>query len=201
MRRLPHHLVVFVKAPVLGRVKTRLARDIGWTAATGFYRQTTETVLRRLARDPRWTIHLAVTPDRDRFRKGLWLPRLARLPQKGGDLGRRMHRPMTTLPPGPVVIIGTDVPGIRAAHIAAAFRALGRCDAVFGPASDGGYWLVGLKRRPKVIDIFRDVRWSTEHALQDTIANVPVGWRMGLLPTLDDVDDGAAYRRVKKRSR
>ena len=200
-RRSPgNHLVVFVKTPVMGRVKTRLARDIGLVEATAFYRRNTASVLSRLGRDPRWRCWLAVTPDCEAG--ATWWPAgLERLAQGSGDLGVRMQRPLDDLPPGKVVIVGTDVPGIRAAHVAAAFRSLGRCDAVFGPARDGGYWLVGLRRRPRVLRPFAGVRWSSEHALKDTVDNLPLGVRIGLLETLDDVDDGAAYARVRRSKR
>jgi glycosyltransferase A (GT-A) superfamily protein (DUF2064 family) len=112
--------------------------------------------------------------------------------QGRGDLGERMQRIMRETPAGPVVIVGTDVPGIRPAHIAEAFRLLGQHDAVFGPASDGGYWLVGLRRRPRLIRPFGGVRWSTLHALADTLANLS-GRSIGQLPTLSDVDDGRDF--------
>jgi glycosyltransferase A (GT-A) superfamily protein (DUF2064 family) len=87
------------------------------------------------------------------------------------------------------VLIGSDIPGITAADIAAAFRALGRADAVFGPAEDGGYWLVGFgpRRPPRP---FATVRWSTEHALADTLANCR-RHRVLLLRRLRDVDSAA----------
>jgi uncharacterized protein len=76
----------------------------------------------------------------------------------------------------------------------AAFRALGRADAVFGPAADGGYWLVGLSpRRPA--RPFAGVRWSSEHALTDTLGNFP-GRRFARLRTLQDVDTAADYRAI-----
>ena len=93
---------------------------------------------------------------------------------------------------GPIIIVGTDIPGIRAGHIADAFRLLRRHDAVFGPAGDGGYWLVGLRRCPNVLDIFRGVRWSGPHALGDTVANLD-GRSVGYAATLRDVDDGVDY--------
>ena len=98
-----------------------------------------------------------------------------------------MQRMMDHMAPGPVVIIGTDVPGLCTAHIREAFRLLGRHDAVFGPASDGGYWLVGLKRRPRVPRPFAGVRWSTPHALADTLINLR-GRSIALLAELSDVD-------------
>jgi len=183
-------LVVMAKAPVAGRAKSRLARQIGVAQATRFARQSAAALLGRVGNDPRWQTTIAVTPDR--AAAGRFWPRgISRLPQGGGDLGQRMQRLLDRLPPGPVVIVGTDVPGITPSHIAAAFRALGRRDAVFGPASDGGYWLVGLRRRPRVLRAFTDVRWSTVHALADTLANFS-GQKVALIATLSDVDDANA---------
>lgn len=112
--------------------------------------------------------------------------------QGGGDLGARMARAARTLPPGPVVIVGCDIPGLTAAHVAAAFRKLGANDAVFGPATDGGYWLVGLRRRPRFIDPFTHVRWSTCHALADTVSSL-TGRSVAMVATLADIDDGVAF--------
>jgi glycosyltransferase A (GT-A) superfamily protein (DUF2064 family) len=105
-----------------------------------------------------------------------------------------MQRIMHRAGPGPVVIIGTDVPGIRARHIQAAFHLLGQHDAVFGPATDGGYWLVGLRRRPRVLEPFANVRWSTPHALADTLANLG-GCSIAVLPRLADVDTAGDFAR------
>jgi rSAM/selenodomain-associated transferase 1 len=192
-----NHLVAFVRAPRLGRVKTRLAADIGAVAAWAFYRRTARAVLHRLGGHGRWRPWLAVTPL-DAAAPGVWPDTWRRIGQGTGDLGERMGRVMRALPPGPAVIIGTDVPDIRPDHVARAFRALGRHDAVFGPAADGGYWLVGLRRRPRVPEIFEGVRWSTEFALADTLANA-LTLDVALLDVLDDVDDGAALERWRRR--
>jgi glycosyltransferase A (GT-A) superfamily protein (DUF2064 family) len=109
-------------------------------------------------------------------------------------MGRVAHG----LPPGPAVIVGSDIPDITAADIAGAFRALGSNDAVFGPATDGGYWLVGLRRRPCFFDPFTKVRWSSEYALADTLANL-AGKNVAMLRTLSDIDDGASWRRYQQR--
>ncbi len=194
-----NHLVAFVKTPRLGRVKSRLAADVGAVAATAFYRRTLDAVLPPLARDARWRCWLAVTPDRDVHDAGSWPAGWRPIPQGDGDLGQRMARPLRRLAPGPVVIIGTDVPDIRPRHVARAFEALGANDAVFGPSSDGGYWLIGLGRRHRVRAPFKDVRWSTEHALADTLANFDDGTKIALLETLDDIDDGAALARWRGR--
>ncbi len=188
-----NHLIIFAKTPVLGRVKRRLARDIGDMAACRFYRNNLTELVRRLGQDGRWRSILAVSPDGN-LNKGYRWPRgVLRMPQGCGDLGHRMDRAIRAMPPGPVVLIGTDIPLIRPRHIAGAFRQLGAHDAVFGPSADGGYWLVGLRRRPRMPDIFTGVRWSTEHALADTRANLAARRRIALLEELDDVDDGPAY--------
>lgn len=187
-------LVVFVKEPQAGRVKTRLGRGIGTTRATAFYRHTTATVLARLGADPRWRTVLAVSPDAALASRA-WPASIERVGQGRGDLGQRLERVMDGLPPGPVVIVGTDIPEIRPSHIAAALKQLGCADAVFGPAADGGYWLVGLKRRPRVPRAFRSVRWSSEHALSDTRANLE-GRRVGMLGHLTDVDEVADFERA-----
>lgn len=192
---LPNHLVVFVREPRLGRVKTRLAADVGAVEAWAFYRRTTALLLRRFARDSRWRCWLAVTPDRALCRPRVWPASCSRLPQGTGDLGDRLARTVRSLPPGPVVIVGTDAPALRSGHVAQAFRALGRHDVVVGPATDGGYWLVGLRRRPHTPALFNDVRWSSAFALADTLANLAPSHSSVELEILEDVDDGAAFAR------
>jgi rSAM/selenodomain-associated transferase 1 len=190
------HLVVFLRAPRLGRVKSRLAAGIGPLAALRFYRLLGARLLRALSRDRRWTCHIAVTPDGADDRS--WPRRPHRLGQGRGDLGARMARVFRQLPPGPVVIIGSDIPALRPAHVVRAFRALGDKDAVFGPAGDGGYWLVGLRRRPRLPHrLFTDVRWSSAQAFADTLASLPRGFSVALLDQLEDIDDIEDYRRFR----
>jgi glycosyltransferase A (GT-A) superfamily protein (DUF2064 family) len=107
-----------------------------------------------------------------------------------------MKRVAECLTPGPVVIVGTDIPRLRAHHVARAFAALGNCDAVLGPAMDGGYWMIGLRRRPRFIAPFRAVRWSSEHALDDTLANLR-GHIVAVLDQLEDVDDAVSLARLR----
>ena len=186
---MERHLVAFVRAPRLGTVKTRLAASIGTGAAWSFYRRTASRVLRPLLTDRRWRSWLAVTPDAAATGRFPW-PSASRIIRQGpGDLGDRMARVMAVLPPGPVVIIGVDAPDLAPAHVEQAFRALGECDTVFGPSADGGYWLVGLRRRPRILEIFASVRWSTEHAFDDTIANLPAAATTAMLDELIDIDD------------
>lgn len=176
-----------VKEPHPGRVKTRLGRDIGMTAAAWWFRHQCARLVRRL-NDPRWQIVLAVSPDVAGLQSRVWPRHLPRLPQGRGNLGDRMARMLRHQPSGPVCVIGADIPGIEPFHIIRAFRALGPAEAVFGPAPDGGYWLIGLKhpqRAPR--RLFADVRWSSEHALADTVASLG-GLRTCYIDSLCDVD-------------
>ncbi len=185
------HLVIMAKAPRLGAVKTRLARDIGAAAALRFYRATLTDTIRRLGSDPRWRTWIAVTPD-TALRDPAWPRRANILLQRRGDLGNRMQRVFDRIPPGPAIIVGCDIPDLRAHHVAAAFRRLGSAKFVFGPATDGGYWLVGAKRSRRTPGLFRDIRWSTEHTLADTLRNVSAA-SVAFAATLSDVDNGESY--------
>ena len=198
--RPSRHLVVFARAPRLGTVKRRLARDLGPLEAWRFYRFTADRVLRRLAQDARWTTWLAVTPDRAVHRRGgLWPGPFALLPQGPGDLGQRMSRALERPAPGPVVIVGSDIPAIGPVQVAEAFRRLGEADWVLGPAHDGGYWLIGARRRPVLRLPFDGVAWGEASALADTLANLR-DQRVALLETLVDVDTGADLARWRASS-
>lgn len=180
-------LVVMLKTPRPGQVKTRLGRDIGMVSAAWWFRHQSLNVLRRL-RDPRWKIVLSLAPDTAVFRDRTWPNDLDRMPQGRGDLGTRMRLALRRAGPGPVCVIGADIPGITKTAVARAFAALGRRQAVFGPAKDGGYWLVGLRhpgRAPR--RLFQNVRWSTEHALSDSLrTTAPLS--VELVDELSDVD-------------
>ena len=188
-------LFVMAKLPVMGRVKTRLARQVGTVAATCFYRQTAHAVIGRLGGDPRWQTIIAVDPD-SAVSSSVWPSHVSRTGQGRGGLGERMQRLLEAPPPGPVVIVGTDIPGLSRTHVAKAFKLLASCDCVLGPAEDGGYWLVGLRRSPRVLRPFAGVRWSSPHALADTRANL-AGRGVALAERLADVDSGEDLARLK----
>ncbi|MAU62076.1 MAG: hypothetical protein CMI62_15260 [Parvibaculum sp.] len=193
---LDPQLVIMAKQPLIGRVKTRLARDIGHAEALRFFRSASESLIRRVGRDPRWQTVIAVSPDRAVHERGIWPDDLPRVGQGEGDLGHRMGSLFRDLPPGPVIIIGADIPAIGKKQVAAAFDALGRSDTVIGPAEDGGYWLIGMKRRPRVREIFEGVRWSSEHAMEDTLKNIRrQKMSVTTLERLRDVDTGADLAR------
>ena len=187
-------LVVMVKAPAAGRAKTRLGREIGMVRAAWWARHRLARIARTLP-DRRWRTVLAVTPDTACLSPAL--PPLARLAQGPGDLGERMARVLRAFP-GPVLIVGADIPGLGRAHVAAGFAALKAHDAAIGPAPDGGYWAIGLRHtRPLPAGLFAGVRGSTAHARADTLATL-AGRRVAVLPTLHDVDTAADLARVSR---
>lgn len=180
--------MLFAKAPRLGSVKRRLAADLGDRLAYRFHAELLFLRIRQLSAEKGFYRQLALTPDNARLR----LPgSLARLDQGMGDLGVRMQRIFQRFPHDRVVLVGGDIPGMTMADLRTAFHALGSADAVFGPAMDGGYWLIGLSaRRPA--RPFDGVRWSTQNALSDTLQNF-CGKRIRLLRTLRDIDTGADH--------
>ncbi|MAK80345.1 DUF2064 domain-containing protein [Phenylobacterium sp.] len=194
--RARRHLVIFARQPRLGVGKRRLAADVGDLAALRFGRYALDRLWRELSADARWTLWVATSPDRPTG----WVRRGRPTRQGPGDLGAKLRRVTQGLPAGPVVIIGADTPGVTRADIARAFAALGPKAAVLGPAADGGYWLIGLRRRPRERLPFDDIRWSSEDTLSDTIkalSDAPYA----LLQVREDVDDGASLRRALRPRR
>ena len=188
-------LVIFLKEPRPGRVKTRLGREIGMTTAAWWFRHQAARLIRRLGGDRRWQTVLAVSPDHEGLASRVWPAALPRWPQGPGDLGDRMGRAFSAMPPGPAIIIGADIPGVTARHIAEGFRLFGRHDAVLGPAPDGGYWMIGLRRGGRAVPagMFNGVRWSSAHAMADTVASL-APLNVGFGATLRDVDEAGDLR-------
>ncbi|MEL6766791.1 MAG: TIGR04282 family arsenosugar biosynthesis glycosyltransferase [Pseudomonadota bacterium] len=191
-------LIVFVKEPRPGRVKTRLARDVGHVAAAHWYRRQCAALLRRLEGDPRWRLVLAVSPDAAGMASRVWPAALPRVAQGRGTLGARMARVLAAAGPGPALLIGSDIPGIGRTEITAALAALRGHDAVLGPSPDGGFWLIGVaagRRLPGArlgasaagAGRLEPVRWSTAHAMADTVERM-APLRIGRAPVRDDVD-------------
>ena len=184
-----NQLYVMLKEPRPGRVKTRLGATIGLTSAAWWFRHQSARLLREVSRDPRWQVILAVSPDVAGMASRVWPFDLPRIAQGEGDLGARMGRILRNAPPGPRLIIGGDIPDITRARISGAFGVLRSSDVVFGPATDGGYWLIGASggSRPLPAAALDDVRWSSRHALADSVAGFkPL--RVGYADTLKDVD-------------
>jgi rSAM/selenodomain-associated transferase 1 len=189
MPETPQHLIIFVKAPRAGLVKTRLAQALGPVGACAAYQIMVATLLRRLDRLP--GVELRYSPDDSLAEIQTWLrPSWTARPQGPGDLGQRLQRAFVdafAAGARSVAIIGSDCPEISPQDIAAAGSALGECDAVLGPATDGGYWLIGLRKFHA--ELFRDIPWSTASVLRDTLHRAQqAGLCTHLLRTLSDLD-------------
>lgn len=192
---LPAHLIVFARLPQLGQVKTRLAADIGAPAALAVYRQLlahTRAVVAPL--QVHKTVWLAGA-ESDPAPPDEWTG-YEQLPQPGGGLGEKMQAAFAhdfARRAGAVVIIGTDCPGLTTAHLTDAFDALRTHDMVLGPATDGGYYLLGMKQLWP--SLFQGKAWSTATVFQATVADAEqLGLRLHLLPALSDIDTGADLR-------
>lgn len=182
-------LVIFVRAPELGQVKTRLAKAIGPAAALTAY----ETLVKRLLTNLRSleAVELRFTPDQAGAKCSHWLRRTWHLePQGLGDLGERLARCFLEnfqAGFGPVVIIGSDCPEVQPQDIQNAWNALVSRDAVVGSARDGGYWLIGLRQSQPAL--FQNMPWGTSAVLETTLARLEsANLTVHCLRTLRDVD-------------
>ncbi len=195
--RPPPRLCVFVRAPVPGHVKSRLAGQIGTQAAFEANCILTERILDALA-DISLCVELWVAGDTDNCLIRQWAGRfnLAVRSQPPGDLGWKMHRALEHCHAcgGAGMVIGSDLPAVDAAYIERATALLASHDAVLGPAEDGGYALIGL-HRPNAA-IFTGIDWSTDAVCTQTRAKLNgLGLSVGELPTTWDVDTLADWRR------
>ena len=183
--------LVFVRAPVAGRVKTRLAAALGAEGALRVYRRLAEHTLRE-ARALGGEVRVHFTPADAGPEVRAWLgdgPRY--LPQSAGDLGARMDAAFRAAfgdGADRVVIIGSDLPELSAALLRRAFAALESRAAVIGPARDGGYYLLGM--RAMIDGLFDGIPWSTDEVLARTLDRLRAdGVQPVLLDTLADVDE------------
>lgn len=185
-------VLIFLKYPEPGKVKTRLAAAVGPDRAAALYRDWIGVVLRALQpiRGRAMLVGYHDGGPADRFAE--WSPLVDDWwPQPAGDLGARLAAGFADAHArgGPVLAVGTDCPEIDAHLLDRAFDRLRDRDAVFGPAADGGYYLVGTARHlPR---FFEGVRWSSLHTLSDHLARCRErGWTSELLPELADIDTG-----------
>ena len=182
-------LIAFVRAPRPGQVKTRLAKTLGGEAAAEAYKAMMDHLFKNLK--SLRGVEFRFTPDLARNEFGRWLRPGWRLAAQGpGDLGARLARAFQeSFARGsrPVVVIGSDCPAVVPGDIASAWRLLVTNDIVLGPATDGGYWLVGL-RRPHS-GLFKYIPWSTSAVLETTLRRASqASLTVHLLRTLGDID-------------
>lgn len=187
-------IVVFAKAPVPGLAKTRLIPALGGAGAAALAgRMLAHAVLVAAEAAPD-TLEVCATPDATdpAFEQLAQAHRLVLATQGEGDLGQRMHRAFvrTLARHDRAVLTGTDAPALDAASLRQALAVLETQDAVFVPALDGGYALIGL-RQPRA-SLFEGIAWSTDAVMAQTRARLhAAGLRWAELPAVADVDEPA----------
>jgi hypothetical protein len=189
-------IAVFARAPVPGRCKTRLIPALGADGAAALQRQLIERTLATACAlaGARVTLWVAGDPAHPDIAAAATRHGVEVAAQAGADLGARMHHAFATAG-GPLVLVGTDCPGLTTADLAAAAAALAADDVVIQPASDGGYVLVGLARPAPAL--FEAIPWGEAEVLQRTLARIDaLGLRCALRPTRDDLDTEADLRRA-----
>lgn len=191
-------ILAFLKAPVEGLVKTRLAKDLGHAEALRIYRLLVEHQLSNIPDG--WSLEVHYHGCDDEGMMSAWLGQgYSYFKQAEGDLGDKLDHAFRTAferNGGPCIAIGGDCPYLDEAIFNEAMLAQASCDIVIGPANDGGYYLIGSKSyRPKLFD---NISWSTEETLNMTLSNIDkLGWHHILISALDDVDDLRSWQNAK----
>ncbi len=190
-------VLLFLKSPVPGYVKTRLARDVGDRAACAVFCALVERQVAALP--PGWPVEIHFAPADAESRIRSWIHGADRyLPQVEGDLGARLAAASANAfsrGTGPVFLIGADCPDLNPDDFYAALDSLASgCDAVFGPARDGGYYLLALKRHTP--ELFQGISWSGPQVLRQSLQRTAkAGLLTSLLEEKEDIDDIHALRR------
>lgn len=195
--RRRHVLALMARYPRLGGGKTRLARTLGGGAAFELYCAFLRDLDERLSAGP-WRLRWLYTPAHEPFASWLGTGRQTQ-PQVGATLNERLQQGMRTLleEHDRAIIMSTDSPHLPLTWIGQGFALLDQHDIVLGPCTDGGYYLVGM-RRP--LDVFTRVPMSTPTVLQETLALAQrQGLSAGLLPETFDVDDNEGLAQLERQ--
>jgi rSAM/selenodomain-associated transferase 1 len=191
-------LIIFAKNPILGKVKTRLAADVGEIRSLEIYEQLlfiTENVINHLNVD-RLVYWDGGIPRNSAFSKSYFIQRK----QIEGGLGKKMSSAFDIefQTYKSICIIGTDCPELNSEILCTAFQELKVHDVVIGPATDGGYYLLGMNGYYQ--NLFQDMIWSTETVFQETIKRINNSkLTFKTLPMLSDVDTNSDYLEMKRR--
>ncbi|GAB2634621.1 TIGR04282 family arsenosugar biosynthesis glycosyltransferase [Belliella aquatica] len=192
-------LIVFQKNPVLGKVKTRVAATLGEEKALEIYMQLLQHTYSMINRLQNIDTFIYFSEELESGIDNSFLDNVQFRVQNGFDLGSRMKNAFEQVLGegyGKAVVIGTDCPGITTAIIHEAFEKLALADVVFGPAMDGGYYLLGLKTMD--INLFDEMTWSHQNVLSDSIKRLNLEEQtFTLLEMLSDIDNEADWEKYK----
>jgi uncharacterized protein len=187
-------VLLFLRAPRIGAVKRRLAAGVGEARALAIYRRLGGIAAAAVrGMEPPAEARFLFTPDDAAVEMRGWLGEADWRAQGGGDLGERLARAFAAAFAagfGPVIAVGSDLPDLRSQDLTDALTALAEADSVLGPAEDGGYWSIGLRRaEPR---LFQGISWSTPAVLPQTLERMrDLGMEPRLLRTLRDLDTAA----------
>lgn len=182
---------IMIKYPEPGKVKTRLAREIGEVKASEICKQIAEQVIGNTApSDDEYQRLIFIDPPEREADFRDWLPGEQFASQHGSNLGERMDyviRYLLNAGAEKAVITGSDIPKLSRDIIIQAFKELDQADVVIGPARDGGYYLIGMKN--PMSELFLNVPWSTKDVFSETARILKqIGNGYGILPVLSDLD-------------
>ena len=192
-------VILFVKLPRLGQVKTRLAKDIGMFLACQVYRMLMRQTIRCLIRSCFWRTLIAITPPYTQWYT--WLSLRYRVHQGYGDLGKRIVSCLRSFARPNVIVIGSDTVGLTPNKVLDLFKLLRSHRFVFGPSFDGGYWGIGWRCGVWSMNALRYVRWSTPYALEDSVKSIHSHMRIGYGIALQDVDTYDDLQKIRGLTR
>lgn len=201
-------VILFVKYPEKGRLKTRLSAVLGDETTRNLYKCFVSDLIGTLEKK-RYAFKIAFYPPGSYKKIISWLgPEHSYITQVGRDIGERMETAFKkTFLDGfnEVLVIGTDIPDITPSLIDKALKALKSNDAVIGPCYDGGYYLIGFTMKTFLPDIFKGIQWSTEGVFKDTMeVFMKKGYKVHVMPKLRDIDrieDLIAFYKESKKTR
>lgn len=205
-RSEPHRAVIlFVRYPEKGRVKTRLETHLDQDKILSLYRYFVEDIMSTL-QGKEYPVSVCYWPPEKGEDMQAWLGlSLVYCPQKGEDIGQRMQNAFTDAfanDADQAILLGSDFPDLEPVILDQAFHALSDNDVTLGPAVDGGYYLIGFNRNAFFKEIFSGISWGTGQVLKKTLEKINhAGLRVHMLPEWPDIDTFEDLRLFYKRAR
>jgi len=192
-------IFIMMRDPEVGNVKMRLAESIGAKAATGLYRSFIKDTLKTV-QSLNISYHIAVHPPESQDHFAKWLgPSYQSFQQQGSDLGKRLQNGFRTMfekKYQQVIALASDSPDLPHEILQTAISKLQIHEAVIGPATDGGYYLIGFSNALFNPEFFEDISWSTDTVFQETLSRIDsVTNQIYVLPEWPDIDTKADLRR------
>lgn len=185
-------LILFVKSPEKGKVKSRLSQLIGENVTRNLYKTFVTDMLESVQCSPQYSIRIAFHPQNAKSNVVSWLGKqYSYLPQRGNGLGERMAHTFKQIFSEGVeraLIIGSDIPDLPQPVVLKAFESLGTYDAVIGPSFDGGYYLIGFRNDTFSPEVFHGIAWGTDVVFSQTLDRFKKAQTVRIMPLWWDID-------------